>query len=261
MGHIHLGSIPRSKPWRRVVDLLEDPLASDEVIVAASAAAAENSLSEAARDPVYVEAVRLLLTIPYCARAEDFGAALRASDIAVGQKPDLVDLLTAATRRLDDVARQSNQRKDIGELAARALNGTLAVAIGDNLPTLFGAVPEDVQAVAGRLSWSRGISRLTRLFYARLVSDCLSYWLDRTLADQIGADRRFSSMPDRASFDAAVFHYAQEATRIIQEFSGGWYGKTLHTTGGIETRDAAIFGAVALKKIVAELRVRRDLNV
>lgn len=258
MGHVHLGVIPRSKPWRRVVDLLEDPRASDVAVVSASAAAAENSLTEAARDPVYVEAVRLLLVIPFCARAEDFGAALRDNGMPVGERPELVDLLSAVTGRLDVVARHTTQRTDIGEIAARALTGTLAVSIGDNLPGLFEATPGDVQAVARKLSWSKGISQLARLFYARLVSDSLSYWLDRTLADQIGPSRRFSNLSDRAAFDAAVFHYAQEATRIIQEFSGGWYGKTLHATGGIDSRDAALFGAVALKKIVAELRERRD---
>ncbi|MBS0126460.1 hypothetical protein [Thetidibacter halocola] len=240
------------------MELLESPQASDETIVSASAAAAEKSLAEAARDPVYVEAVRLLLVIPYCARSHDFPAALRDNGVAVRQSPELIELLAAATSRLDEIARQTRNRTDIGELAAHALTGTLSLLVGENLPGLFDATPEDVQSVVRKLSWSNGISQLARLFYARLVSDCLSYWLDRTLAEQIGPDRRFANLTDRTAFDAAVFHYSQEATRIIQEFSGGWYGKTIHVNGGINSHDANIFGSVALKKIVAELRERRE---
>ncbi|WP_417208433.1 hypothetical protein [Antarctobacter sp.] len=42
----------------------------------------------------------------------------------------------------------------------------------------------------------------------------------------------------------------RETTRIIREFSGGWYGKTLHREGGFNSVEAARFGHVALKKIV-----------
>lgn len=256
MGHIHLGVLPKTLPWRRVVSLLDEGAADDEV-VAESARAAERELTAAAHDPVYVEAVRILLAIPLCARSEDFGDALRQADIPAPHRPELLDLIGAATRRLDEVRLASLRRNDFGELAGRALVSTLSVGIGDQLPGLFAATPDDVQAIVRKLSWNKGISAWSRLFYTRLVANSLSYWLDRTLAEHIGPDKRFESVAQRNAFDAAVSTYSQEATRIIQEFSGGWYGKSIHRNGMIDTQDATIFGAVALKKIVAELRVKR----
>jgi hypothetical protein len=256
MGHIHLGVLPKTLPWKRVVSLLDEGAADDDV-VAESARAAETELTSAAQDPVYVEAVRILLTIPLCARSEDFGDALRRAEIPGPNRPELLDLIGATTRRLDEVRLKSSRRNDLGEIAGRALVSTLSVGIGDQLPGLFAATPDDVQGVARKLSWNKGISAWSRLFFSRLVSSSLSYWLDRTLAEQIGPDRRFAGVSERNAFDAAVYAYSHEATRIIQEFSGGWYGKTIHQNGGIDTHDATVFGAIALKKIVAELRVKR----
>jgi hypothetical protein len=260
MGHSRLGVLPRSGRWRDVVGLL-DAGAADSDVVAASARAAEKDMLRAADDPVFVEAVRLLLNIPLAARSKDFGKALRDIGLAVGDGPELLDLVAAAGERLDAVRRETRARSDFGEIAARALTGTLSRSVGDALPALFGATPDDLQVVARRISWAKGISGFTREFFGRLVAGTLSYWLDRTLALQIGEGRRFSTTAARHAFDSELDHYSSEATRIIKEFSSGWYGKTLHREGGFGTRDAAAFGAVALKKTVAELRARSTTDV
>ena len=96
MGHNTLGVLPRNKFWREVVALLGDGAATEEV-VAASAKAAERDMLGAAGDPVFVEAVRLLLNIPLAARSEDFGRALRDIGLPVGDQPELLDLVAAAT--------------------------------------------------------------------------------------------------------------------------------------------------------------------
>ena len=256
MGHVHLGVLPKTRRWAEVVEALTSGMA-DEEVVAASGRAAEKDLLSATDSPVFIEAVRLLLAIPYAARADDFGDALRVIDLGVGDSPELLDLTMAVDERLATVRRRAGGSNDLGEIAARSLVATFSEMIGDQLPGLFEATPDDVQAATRKLSWSRGISELSRAFYARFVTHSLSYWLDRTLALHVGPEDRFANASDRSAFDVALSQHAREATRIIKEFSGGWYGKTLHDKGGISSRDAAAFGAVALKKIVAELRMRR----
>lgn len=259
MGHIHLGVLPRSRQWREVVELLGSE-ADDADVFAATAIAAEKDLAAAADDPVFVEAVRLLLMIPFAARAPDFGQALRDFDLQIGSAPDLFELSAAAGARLDELARIAKHRSDFGELAGRALIGTLNDQIGRALPGLFEATDQDVQIEARRLSRPAGIANLTRAFFGRLLSDSLSYWLDRTLATQTGPGRRLPDASARSAFDAALQQYSQEATRIIQEFAPGWYGKRLHEDGQIGHRQAAAFAAVAMKKITEELRRKRDAD-
>lgn len=256
MGHVHLGTLPGRKKWREVVALLTGG-ASDDAVFAASAAAAEKDLIRAANDPVYVEAVRLLLAVPTAARRENFPEALNAHGLVVGRNPELFDLLVAISVRLDEVARLHRGRTDLGELAGRALTGALSATIGDRLPGLIEADAGDVQRAARALSWPTGIATLTRAFYGRLVSDTLSYWLDRTLATHVGAGARFASAADRAAFDAGLTQYTSETTRIIKEFSSGRYGKHVIRNGKSDSHSAAAFGAVALKKILSELCKRQ----
>lgn len=257
MGHNTLGVIPGSRSWRKVVSLLEGAATAEDVI-AQSAKAAEKDMLRASSDPVFVEAVRILLNIPLAARSDDFAGALRSAGLPVTGKPQLFDLLAAVTERLDQVARRARSRTDLGELAARSMSSTLSELIGGAAPGLFGITPEDVQAIARRLSWSKGVAELSRQFFGILVGQTLSYWLDRTLADQVGAGRRFATAVERHAFDTELDHYTAEASRIIKEFSGGWYGKTLHAQGGFGTLEAAQFGAVCLKKITQELRRRGE---
>lgn len=253
MGHVHLGVLPKTVPWNQVVRLLGDG-ASTVVVAAASARAAERELLGAGNDPVFVEAVRLLLLVPQAARGDDFGDALRRLDLGVGARPGLLDVLAGIEARLDDVARTARQRTDLGEFAGRALVQALAEQIGDGLPGLFDPRPDDVAAAARLLAGRRGLADLARSFFARLVTDSLSSWLDRTLSAQVGPDRRFSGAAERAAFDRALAAHVHGATRIVQEFIPGWTGKRLAEAGTISAAAARDVGAVSLKKIVEELR-------
>lgn len=255
MGHIHLGTLPTSKKWRDVVAEITESAPAGH-IVAASARAAEKDLLSATDDRVFVEAVRLLLSIPHAARSGDFGDALRKVELQVSSEPGLLEIVAASMARLDEVARNRGRSSDLGELASRALARTLTETISADLPGLFETTPQDVRISAQRLSYSKGIAFLTREYFGNLVGSVLSYWLDRTLPLQIGEARRFDTVARRGEFDLALRQYTTEATRIIQEFSGGWYGKTLHEKGEIDARAAAVFGAVSLKKICEELRER-----
>jgi hypothetical protein len=161
----------------------------------------------------------------------------------------------AAGRRLDNRAAAAG-RSDFAELSRRALIGTLASEIGATLPGLFGSTASDVQLSTARLSYDNGFSRAARAFFAPLMSDTLSSWLDRTLSAQVGNGLRFADAADRAAFDMALGQHCAEATRIIREFAAGWYAKTIFREGTVTSVRAAGFAAVAVKKISQELRAR-----
>ena len=68
MGHIRLGTLPRSKKWREVVDLIE----TDVLVEEAAADASDKNLSRASRDPRFQLASDLLVRLPLLARAPVF---------------------------------------------------------------------------------------------------------------------------------------------------------------------------------------------
>lgn len=257
MGHVHLGTLSRSRLWQDVVLLLGDRAAVEDV-VSASATAAENSLLNASNDSVFVESVRLLLNIPLAARRDDFAGALRQLDLDVGNSPSLIEIVSAANRRLEAVARGVPTRSDFSNMSMRALSRAISDCVGHDLPGLFGPSAEDVQSSFRKFSRDSGMSAICRSYFGALVGTSLSYWLDRTLNNNIGEGQRFARVTDRAAFDHSMQIYVGETSRIIKEFAAGWVGKTSYRTGTIATSDARDFAHVSLKKMVDELRSRRD---
>lgn len=259
MGHNLLPTLPTTVKWQAVVDLLAEGVAAEDV-VAATADAAERQLRAAPNDAVYVEAVRLLLLIPVAATDAGFGGRLRDLGLEVGSEPELTEILFAAGKRLDRVAREHGRGSDFGELSRRALISALSSRIGADLPGFFEANPAEVRRAAARFAYPAEFTRLARSFYVRLLSETLSSFLDRTLATHVGPGQRFAHLGERASFDAALQQYCFETTRIIHEFSRGWHANHVLGRSNIPRRKVAGYAAFAVTKIISELQLRRGFD-
>ncbi len=88
----------------------------------------------------------------------------------------------------------------------------------------------------------------------------VGYYLSRELGNHIGADQRFRDDAERSQFDDALARHCREASRIVEAFAGGWYGKNVYQGGGLTPDAVRRFAPVAFKKIRAELRKRRDAD-
>jgi hypothetical protein len=226
MGHIRLGVLPRTRKWRQVVDLLR--VGADLDAVANSAAeAAESSLQGASADPAFLHAFWLLTQIPLAARGPAFAEDLRRLGLRVPEMPGLMDVTGAYMGAVDHYARARGGRTDLGEMAQLAAVESLTAATAPALLTLFGPDPMDVQRAIGRLAGGDRFSALARDFFARLTRRCLDYYLSRELANHIGAGERFQDDAARVRFNEALDRHCREASRIVEEFAGGWYGKNV----------------------------------
>ena len=256
MGHTHLVRLPATRKWRDVLELLAGGAPAEEVL-SASASAIERDLANAAQDPVFIEAVRLLCQIPKSAQAENFAASMRHEGMDAGSDPTLLDIAMAASQRLDAVRGQARSANDFSELSARALVSTLSEAFGSAILGLLEASTENLKIEVKKFASPEGFERLSRMFFGKLLDGTLRYWLDRTMPAQTGDERRFRTMSDRTNFDGVLTQYVAESTRIIKEFSRGWYAKAAAPEGSVSSSKAAAFGYVAFKKIGEELRRKR----
>ena len=115
-----------------------------------------------------------------------------------------------------------------------------------------------------RFNARSGVSRvaialaLSRELFARLTRRSLDYYLSRELSNHIGAGKRFRDDRARSQFDVALNRHCREASRIIEAFAGGWYGKNVYQGDGLTPEAIRRFAPVAFKKVRAELRKRRD---
>jgi hypothetical protein len=259
MGHIRLGTLPKTQKWNQVVSLIAGG-ADVERIAAASADAAEHGLERASQDEGLAHAFWLLTQIPLAARQSNFSERLWELGLTVSSKPSLLEIVAAFMRAVDGHVRGSGRRSDLGEMAQHAACETIATFAGRELPSLFGPTASDVQHALAKLSTSDQFSDVAREFFSRLTSRSLGYYLSRELSKHIGPDKRFAAIGDHSDFNAALELHCHEASRIIKEFSGGWYGKTLWQERDISRDQARKFAHVAFKKLRAELRKRRDAD-
>jgi hypothetical protein len=90
----------------------------------------------------------------------------------------------------------------------------------------------------------------------KTIANTIEGWLKAASA---GA-RDLGNKPSRSAFEERVHYLHQCPSRIIKEFSDGWYGKTLFQEGDIGPDKASQFAHVPFKKLRAELRKRRVAN-
>jgi hypothetical protein len=258
MGHVRLGVLPKSRKWRQVVEELRLGAGVGE-IAGLAAEAAETSLQAAAGDPAFLHSFWLLTQVPLAARGPAFAEDLGGLGIMVADDRGLLDVAAAISSAVDRHALEQGGRTDLGEMAQMAAVESLTAVVAPTLPSLFGPSPEEVQRAIGRLASGDHFSTLAREFFARLMQRTLDYYLSRELSKHTGAGERFRDDGARSQFDQALDRHCREASRIVEEFAGGWYGKNVYQGEGL-TRDAVgRFAPIAFKKIRAELRKRRDV--
>lgn len=238
MGHNQVPAPPSGVRWKGVNTLLADGAPAAKV-AAAAYMATRRQWQAAMADPVHAEAVRLLAGMPQATRVADFAAALQSLGLSATPRPDATALIFAVGDRLDQVAREQ-RGGDFGELARRALTGTLSSWL------------QAMTSVAGAETRPAAFPALVRRFYQRLLSEGLSSFLDRSLADHVGPGKRFAHAGEVAGFGDAITRHCFETTEVIEEFARGWHARRVRVGDEVATVDAAGFGTFALQTIFAE---------
>jgi hypothetical protein len=245
MGHIRLGSLARTRKWQQVIGLLEAGAGTPEV-AAATLDAAKRGLEDASLDPALVHSFWLLSQLPLCARSADFIAELNGVGINVSSAPTIFELVGSFADAVDDYVRKTGGRTDLGEIAQMGAAESLTSLLGERTATLFDTTPELVRHQLAAFGTKRQFSILARDFFSRLADRYLTYFLSRQTSSQ------FNSVPANREFREGLSLHCKQASRIVEEFAGGWYSKANYE-GGITPRKAANFIRVALTKLRKEL--------
>lgn len=258
MGHTRLGELPRTRRWADVVALIGGGAGVAQV-ANATIVAAERGLNLASDDKALVETVYLLAQLPLAARSDDFVGALRAAGLKVPDSPSLMDVVGAFSEAIDATL-GNGRRTDLGEMAQMAAAETITRLVGERARGLFETAAADVKMELSRFGTAARFSHLAGHFFARLTTRCLDYFLSRAFSYHLGDGRRFETLAQRARFDEALGLHCNEASRIVETFSGGWFSKTNWEQGGISRRHAAGFTHIAMRKLVSELKAGARAN-
>ena len=251
MGHIRLGTLPRTRKWIQVLDLIGSGAGTPDV-AAATMDASQRGLKNAPKDPGLVFTFWLLTQIPLAARSKDFVAQLRKLGLEVSDSPSLLEMVGAFTGAVDAHLHRTGGRTDLGEMAQMAASETLAALGAPVNASLFETTVADTQQTIRSFSTTKQFSTLAREFFTRLSRKYLTYFLSRELSNYVSGDGRFSNIDRHVKFNQGLDLHCRQASRIIEEFSGGWFSKT-NFEGGITQEKAARFVHVAFKKLREEL--------
>ena len=251
LGHIRLGTLPRTRQWIQVLDLIGGGAGTPDV-AAATMDASQRGLINAAKDPGLVYTVWLLTQVPLAARSKDFVARLQKLGLGVADSPSLMEVVGAFTGAVDAHLRRTGGRTDLGEMAQMAAAEALTALGTPANASLFETTAPNAQQMIKSFSTSKQFSTLAREFFTRLSRKYLTYFLSRELSNYVSGDGRFSNIDRHAEFNKGLDLHCRQASRIIEEFSGGWFSKT-NFEGGITQAKAAGFVHIALKKLRAEL--------
>lgn len=253
MGHTRLGRLPRTRQWDQVVGLIAGG-ADTAQVANATIRAAEQGLNLAADDRALVETVWLLTQLPLAAKQQDFVSALRDAGVEVSRAPSLMDLVGAVSDAIDARLPNNRGRTDLGEMAQMAAAETIAKFIGEKAGNLYGVEPADVQRALASSATVKQFGELARHFFSRLTNRCLDYFVSRAVSRHLGEGQRFPTLAAQSQFTAALELHCQEASKIVERFSGEWFSKTNWEKKGIGRQEAAGFAHVVMGKLVAELK-------
>ncbi len=128
----------------------------------------------------------------------------------------------------------------------------------DRLPSLFEPTPQEIRAALGAFASGNRFAVLARDFFARLTYRSLDYYMSRELANHTGQGKRFDTDAPRVGFQHALAQHTFEASRIVEAFSGGWFGKTVWRRQSLNQEAIDRFTQYAFKKMRSELGRRRD---
>lgn len=291
MGHIRLGNIPKSQPWKRVVSSVVSTIGlgggaapgSELLVVASENAdatvystnaehgsldprgiaiiasktleAAESGLDKAQSDCALRLTFFLLTQIALASRAENWATDLRKVGINLQSTGSLADLTRAVHDLVDKQVAVVGDSSDIGEMAQRAAGDALSILAGDQAATLFGNTGEELRTAIRRLSTPAGFGTLGQVFFGSFLSRYLNFYLSRVTAAELGRGT-LAELTDITKFNAQLAHHCEQSAAIVRDFASEWYSKTEYIHG-ITLARAGGFVAVAIKKLKAELHTQQ----
>lgn len=261
MGHQRLGKLPTHRYLPDIVRYLVTGGTPTAHLVEQITEVGRDALKRALKDPVFVEALWLLIRLPQAAASRDFGAALAEIGMGALRPTSVAELMVAFDNALERVQRREHRdATDLGEIARQAALTALGDAVRAGMP-MWSPTADDVQASVAALRSPEKFGALAHHFHANTVERVIHYYVDRNLHELVGADRVVSSVHDLATYGSAIRRHCMEAALIMRAFARDWLGKNQYRDGkDISKNDARKFSAYAVEKISIELKNRKGPN-
>jgi hypothetical protein len=253
MGHVRVGRLPKTRLWKNVVELLTTTPDDIGVLADATAKAAELRLRQLRNDSSFAYCFWLLTRIASASREEDFSQALSEVGIDVREEESALSFISNVSRQAGTVLELHPESGPFSELASLSMRRALTETVGQQGNSLFDSSLDDLRAAFRRYSTPAQFGVVATLYFSDLFARTLRYYVDRELANSIGAGHALTTTARAQGFADALDLYARQTARIMERFAEEWYSKRRwQDEGKISLHQARRFTAYAIRKLQAD---------
>lgn len=254
MGHQHIGRLPRTRRWREVIALLGDDPRDAPRLADAVLRAMQERLAALRDDPGFTYCCWLLVRLTWAARGGDFAGDAARLGVPIDPSESPLAFVARITDEVSETVTRYPSYGPLTELAVQSLGETLLDTVGSRTPGMFARDGTDLQRDFRRRSTESGFSTLTKHFFGDFIARTLRYVVGREVLAHVGPALGMTTVQDARDVDRAVTTHARETVRVMEQFSGEWYGKhNHHSAGEISREETNGFAAHALDKVRAVL--------
>jgi len=229
MGHERIGTLPKMRRWRDLVEALGEPSFSHEDTGKIASQTLQNVSNQYRRvmfDNGVKAAFRFLIAISVSSRRNDPKKWLAESGIRVDGDPTPLALTKAAHTFI----RAHQESPEYARIAQFAAGDAIVHWHRSQSPpqaTLFD-LPDDPFDIWKKASNGSGFCELSRLFFAKYTERYLNYFLEREASASIASiKQRDEFMHSLDEFMDEISRHAFETSKITQSFAAGWYNKNV----------------------------------
>jgi len=253
MGHIRLGRLPRTISWKRVLESFSNSDTSLNEIVQLTAIASQKVLTNSKYIEGLTHCFWLFTNIAKASRNENFADSLNNLGISVSDKDSRLNILKKIYDSASTSLRESGKFSILDQIAMDSFKSAFHNTITQESSTLFGCDIDTIQRAFKKYSTSTQVSKLGREFFSQYMYKSFSFVLEKELANKISATGRFQNSKDIENFNRNLKTYCWEASKIVEDFSGGWYGKHSFEGDLVNKKQTYKFTHHAMTKLLSEI--------
>ena len=232
MGHLRIGSLPRTKKWSAVVSAIGEISgvsdSSYSEIAKKTLDASNKSLRQLPGDLALQKCFQFLVALSVAGKSTDVYLSARELGLKIEGKPTKLQLTKSLRSWLSEL-NPTTYNPEFASLARKATADTIAAWINEHSETpqldLFPKL-DDPYKPWRDAARARGFCDLSRKFFTNFTRRYLNYFLSRTASSQL------KTLKEREKFSSAINRntkliatHAFETSKLVQSFSAGWFNK------------------------------------
>lgn len=255
MGHIRLGRLPKTYKWRNVFQALENAELSPEIIAKAISQSARNEFDSLKGDHSLSFCFWVLATVVSASKTDSFIDKLEQIGINTKNINSGIQFAKNIAQYISKTLNDLGRPNAFSIIAELSVNETISNILISQSDSLFGTNINDIKAAYAKTATKKQFGLISRQFFSTFLKRSIQFIADKEISNFVGKDRSIKNTSELVSFQKALSLYCYQSSKIIEDYSGGWFSKqSWQTRNEISYKSVEGFIAYAIEKINMDLR-------